>query len=424
MKTLRRTFVRAGLGAGLGAVGFPSLLETPPTASGTSQVSEAAPSKDSSFDPWVEIHRQNVRHNVQEISRRVGSRPILAVIKNNGYGMGAINVARLLDPQPEIFGFAVVKFHEAISLRDAGIRKPILLLGPFDERNLEDAVARGVMPMIYTPLGPALDKIAAKTQKPVPLHICIDTGIGRVGVPHHMAAPLVRALASRKAVQIQGTMMTFTEDPQFDKEQLRRFHETCASLEKEGIALGKKHAASSFSLFQHPDAFLDMVRPGMAIYGIYSENEFRRLAIMDLRPAISLKARVIYVKELRKGDSAGYNRAYIAKDDVWVATLPVGHADGWPRNAALAREKGAKVRINGTLYPVVASVSASHCIVEVGVDRLAVARENEERVKIGDLATFLDWQPGSRPEDVSESCGASVYDLTMHLNPLLPRRIV
>jgi len=269
--------------------------------------------------------------------------------------------------------------------------------------------------MIYTPLGSALDKVAAKLQKPVPLHICIDTGIGRVGVPYHQAAPLIRDLAIRKSVSIQGAMMTFTEDPEFDGEQLRRFHETCAALEKDGVSLGKKHAASSFTLFQHPEAFLDMVRPGMAIYGIYSENEFRHIAIMDLRPAISLKARVIYVKKLRKGDSAGYNRAYTARDDVWVATLPVGHADGWPRNAALAHEKGAKVRINGDLYPVIASVSASHCILEIG---------REERVRIGDIATFFDWQPGSRPEDVSESCGASVYDLTMHLNPLLPRRIV
>ena len=94
-----------------------------------------------------------------------------------------------------------------------------------------------------------------------------------------------------------------------------------------------------------------------------------------------------------------------------VATLPVGHADGWPRMAA----KGAKVRINGALFPVIASVSASHCIVEIG---------REERVKIGDTATFFDAQQGSRPEDVSEACGASVYDLTMHLNALLPRRIV
>ena len=408
MKSSRRSFLEAGLA-------LPALLNASPSFAESLQTSESVISKDSSFDPWVEIQRENLRHNVQEISRRVSSRPILAVIKNNGYGMGVANVAQLLEPQSEIFGFAVVKLHEAISLRDAGIRKPILLLGPFDEQNLEDAVTRGIMPMIYTPLGPALDKIAAKTQKPIPLHICIDTGIGRVGVPYHQAAPLIRDLAGRKSVQIHGTMMTFTEDPDFDKEQLRRFHETCASLEKDGIALGKKHAASSFTLFQHPEAFLDMVRPGMAIYGIYSENEFRHTGIMDLRPAISLKARVIYVKKLSKGDSAGYSRAYMAKDDVWVATLPVGHADGWPRIAALAHEKGAKVRINGSLYPVVASVSASHCIVEIG---------KEETVKTGDLATFFDWQPGSRPEDVSESCGASVYDLTMHLNPLLPRRIV
>lgn len=408
MKPSRRSFLEAGLA-------LPACLGVATSLSAASQSSEAAASKDSSFDPWVEIHRGNLRHNVHEVSRRAGARPILAVIKNNGYGMGVTNVAQLLEPQPEIYGFAVVKLHEAISLRDAGIRKPILLLGPFDERNLADAVARGIMPMIYTPLGPALDRITAKMQKTIPLHICIDTGIGRVGVPYLQAAPLVRDLASRKSVQIQGTMMTFTEDPDFDKEQLRRFQETCASLEKDGIALGKKHAASSFTLFQHPDAFLDMLRPGMALYGIYSENEFRRAPIMELRPAISLKARVIYVKKLRQGDSAGYNRAYLAKEDIWVATLPVGHADGWPRTAALVREKGAKVRINGGLYPVIASVSASHCIVEVG---------REQSVKIGDVATCFDAQPGSRPEDVSESCGASVYDLTMHLNPLLPRRVV
>ena len=188
--------------------------------------------------------------------------------------------------------------------------------------------------MVYTPVGPALERLAAKRGRAVPIHVCVDTGIGRVGVPYYQAAPLIRDLAIRKSVQIRGTMMTFAEDMEFDKEQIRRFHETCSALEEEGIALGKKHAASSFTLFQHPDAFLDMVRPGMAIYGIYSENEFRHAGVMDLRPAISLKARVAYVKKLRQGDSAGYNRAYMAKDDVWVATLPVGHADGWPRLAA------------------------------------------------------------------------------------------
>jgi len=403
MKYSRRTFLEAGLALPAVLHSAPKLASARPSSPGSSQ--------DSSFDPWVEIHRDNLRHNVAEISRRVSGRPILAVIKNNGYGMGAVNIAQLLEPQPEIFGFAVVKLHEAFSLRDAGIRKPILLLGPFDEQNLADAVARGILPMVYTAVGPVLDKIATKRQKAVSLHICVDTGIGRVGVPYHQATPLVRDLAARKSVHIAGTMMTFTEDPDFDQEQLRRFNETCTALEKEGMVLGKKHAASSFPLFQHPDAFFDMVRPGMAIYGIYSENEFRHMGTMDLRPAISLKARVIYAKKMQKGDSAGYNRAYMAKDDVWVATVPVGHADGWPRIAA----KGAKIRINGDLYPVIATVSASHAIIEIGA---------EEKVKIGDVATFFDAQSGSRPEDVSEACGASVYDLTMHLNPLLPRRIV
>src|SRR5882762_6749339 len=102
-----------------------------------------------------------LRPNVHEVSRRVASRPILEVIKNNCYGIGVVNVAQLLEPQPEIFGFDVVKLHEAISLRDAGVRKPILLLGPFDEQNLEESVARRIMPMIYTPLGSALDKTSA-----------------------------------------------------------------------------------------------------------------------------------------------------------------------------------------------------------------------------------------------------------------------
>jgi len=401
MKVTRRSMLTAGMA-------LPALGRGP---AAIQRRRVETPTVDSSFDPWVEVNRTNLQHNVAEISRRVDSRPILAVIKNNGYGLGVVNAAQLLEAAPAIAGFAVVKLHEAMSLRDAGIRKPVLLMGPFDERNLADLIARDIMPMVYTPIGVALDRIATARQKPAPLHICIDTGIGRVGVPFRQAAPLVRDLAARTSVQIAGVMMTFTEDPEFDVEQLSRFKTLCESLERAGIRLGRKHAASSFALFQRPDAFLDMVRPGMAVYGVYSEPEFRRAGTLDLRPALSLKARVAYVKQLPKGDSAGYNRAYMAKEDVWVATLPVGHTDGLPREAA----PRVRVRINGALYPIVATVSASHCIVEIG---------SEPRVKIGDEVAIFDWQEGSRPEDVNEACKASVYDLTMHLNPLLPRRIV
>jgi alanine racemase len=365
----------------------------------------------SSFDPWVEVREDHLRRNVAEIHRRVGGRPILAVIKNNGYGLGVARAARAIEREPSVAGFAVVKLHEAATLRDAGVRKPILCMGPLGESDLDDAVARDIQPMVYTPAGPVLERIAARRGRPVSIHVCVDTGIGRVGVPHREAAPLLRDLARRRGVRINGTMMTFTEDPEFDREQLRRFEALCGGLAAEGVALGRRHAASSFALFQNEGSFLDMVRPGMAIYGVYSETPFRGLGLMDLRPAVALRARVAYVKQLRAGDSAGYNRAYVAREDVWVATLPVGHADGLPRGAA----QGGRVKIGGRLFPLVATVSASHCIAELGREPLA---------RTGDVATIFDWEDGSRPEDLAAGFGGSVYDLLMHLDPLLPRQVV
>ncbi len=399
MKASRRSVLK--MGPALAAAGWVST--TASTASAAVQ--------DSSFDPWVEVQADNVRHNVGEISRRVSGRPILAVIKNNGYGAGIVNIGRILDPLSQIEAVAVVKLQEAMALRDAGIRKPILLLGPFTDQELEDLVARDIMPMVYTPVGDTLDRISSKLQKRIPLHICVDTGMGRVGVPFREASPLIKDLAGRESIRVEGVMTTLAEDTEGDKEQVRRLQSLCSSLESEGAKLGRKHATSSFALFENPDTFLDMVRPGMSVFGVYSEQRFRTMNILDLRVAMSLKCRVIYVKKLLKGDSAGYGRAYVAKEDVWVATLPVGHTDGWPRIAA----NGARVRIGDRFYPVIAAVSASHCIIELGA---------QTDVKSGDLAILFDWQDGSRPEDVSAACEASVYNLTMHLNPLLPRRVL
>lgn len=371
----------------------------------------AIPPRSSSFDPWVEVHAANLAHNVAEISRRVDKRPIIAVIKNNGYGCGVAVVGRLLEARPEVPAMAVVKLAEAMALRDAGVRKPILLMGPCDEDDLEAAIARDIEPMVYTPVGDVLDRIASRRQRPVAVHVCVDTGIGRVGVPYRQANALLRDLAARRGVRIASAMMTFSEDPALDAEQVVRFRGVGEQAAKDGVAVGFMHAASSFGLFERPEAFFDRVRPGMAVFGIYSEPAFRQRGILDLRPAVSLKARVAYVKQLQTGESAGYNRSYMATRPVWVATLPVGHADGWPRVAAA----GARVAIGGAFYPVIASVSASHTIVEIG---------DTNRVAIGDVATFFGWEPGGRPEDVGTACGASVYDLTMHLGALLPRRVV
>ena len=396
----RRSFLGTPIAALIPGVAWTAGQTPPPSPTAST----------SSFDPWIEVHAGNLAHNATEVAR-LAQRPVLAVIKNNGYGLGVAHVARALEGHSQIAGFAVVKLHEAVALRDRGIRKPILLMGPFDERDLRELVDRDIMPMVYTPVGDLLQREAQRAGRPVRIHVCVDTGIGRVGVPHTSAAALIRDLAGRQGIAIDGTMMTFAEDLEFDREQRRRFVSLTDELTAAGVRLGRRHAASSYTLFQHDDAAFDMVRPGMALLGIYPETAFRGLRRLDLKPAVALRVRVAYVKRLAAGTSAGYSRAYMATRDTWVATLPVGHADGWPRLAA----KGARVRINGRLYPVVASVSASHTIVEIGADAA---------VKAGDGATLFDWQDGSRPDDVSAACTASVYDLTMHLNPLLPRRVL
>jgi len=388
------------------------LLKTGAALTAASWNGSSAPARsvDSSLDPWVEVHADNLRHNIQEIHRRAASRPILAVVKNNGYGMGVVNAAHLLSPLPAVAGFAVVKLHEAVSLREAGIRKPIVLMGSCAEHELDEAIARDITPIVYTPLGPVLERIARRRQRAVPLQAFVDTGLGREGVPHQRAAALIRDLAGRKSLRIEGTMTAFSEVKEFDNEQLRRFHALCVSLEGEGVGLGRKHAASTTALFRLPDAFLDMVRPGAAIYGVHNYLEQRATHLMDLRTALSLKARVIYVKQLNEGESACYGQAYVAKSKVWLATLPFGHVDGVPAEA----EKGARVRIGGALYPVVA-LSSSHTIVEVG---------RESSVQIGDTAVLFDWQEGSRPEDIESACGSPAFRMLMHLNPLLPRRVI
>src|SRR4029079_8493208 len=217
----------------------------------------------------------------------------------------------------------------------------------------------------------ALERAAPRRGKPARIHLCVDTGLRRVGVadgpasdvigalagarggPPGRALELVGELARARGVAIDGLMMTFTEDEAFDREQLARFRTLIARVDRAGIAPGITHAASSYTLFQHPDAFLDAVRPGMALYGIYPEAAFLTTGVLDLVPAVALQKRVAYVEQLHAGESAGYNRAYVAQRPVWLATLPVGHADGLPRVAA----SGGRVRIGGALYPIIASIS-------------------------------------------------------------------
>ena len=208
-------------------------------------------------------------------------------------------------------------------------------------------------------------------------------------------------------------MMTFTEDLAFDREQAQRFKILTTDIEARGIPLGRLHAASTYTLFQHGrETWFDMARVGMALLGIYPEPKFKAMKVAGPEA----RAGDARARRVREADWRGRERRLRARlhgeeRPTWIATLPVGHADGWPRLAA----KGGRIRINGRMYPVIASVSASHTLVEIG---------DTPAVKAGDVATLFDWEDGSRPEDVAAATGASVYDLTMHLSPLLPRTVI
>ncbi len=400
MNVSRRTFVA---GAATAALARPLSL-----SSTTAQV----PDPTERFDPWLEIDPAALRYNVSVVARLSGGRPIMAVIKNNAYGLGLATVAAVLEELPEIMGFAVVKTDAAITLRDAGIRKPVLLMGLFSDADGPELVARNIDLILGTDdSGERVARAARQAGHSARVHVYLDTGMSRMGIPYHRAIPWLDEVAPL-GLDIQSTFMGFTEEPEFDREQLRRFIEVTGAAKERGFQLGALHAASSNGVYHLPEAHLDLVRPGIAIFGAYPSDEESERAIAELHPAVRLRARVVRVERLRMGDSVSYGREYTAERATWIATLPVGHTDGYPRKAV----NGARVLINGALYPAIGAVSASHTIVELG---------DEPTVSIGDVATLLGPDdPAIRPNALAAATDRSVYDILMHLNPVLPKVLV
>ncbi len=364
----------------------------------------------SRFDPWLEIDEGALRSNARAVARLTGNRPIMAVVKNNAYGLGLEVVGPILDRIDEVAGLAVVKAEEAIRLRDAGVRKPILLMGLASEEEGEELVRRNVRLSLYAePTVSLVARLGAQLGRAVPVHLYLDTGMGRMGIPYHRALPLVRRVAEAKEAKIEGCFMTFTEDPSFDPEQLRRFLEFAEEARREGIDLGRLHAASSHALFSLGDAYLDMVRPGLVLYGAYPTSAGEEST--SLVPAFRLRARVVRVELLRPGDTVSYGRTYVAERPTWTATLPVGHADGYHRTSV----RGCEVLIGERLYRVIGAVSASHTIVEVGA---------EKTVDLGAEAVLVGPdRPEIFPNEVAARAGISVYDVLMRLSPLLPKQV-
>lgn len=369
-------------------------------------------SLDGRFDPWIEVDREALAHNVGVVSRLTGARPILAVVKNDAYGLGLETAVGLLSEHDAVTGFAVVKPDDAITLREAGVRRDVLLMGMTPDAAVRDLVEADVRLSLY------LDDDARRLPAlvpggaPITAHVYLDTGMSRMGMPYHRALPWMVGLAESGSFDIGGTFMAFTEETDFDREQLSRFRSVVADAQERGIRLGRLHAASSNAVYHLPEAHLDLVRPGIALFGGYPSRPDEERSIAVLRPAVALKCRVVRVERLRPGDSVSYGRDYVAERPTWIATLPAGHVDAYPRSAV----EGARVAIGGATYPVIGAVSASHTIVEIG---------DEASVAVGDVATLVGPDaPEVHPNEVARASGSSVYDLFMHLDPTLPRVVV
>jgi alanine racemase len=398
MTVSRRTFVSAAAAAVFAKPSWGLPLSAQPVVS------------ESRFDPWLEVDGAALVENVGVLSGLVGGRPIMAVVKNNAYGLGLADVALSLEPLPQIAGFAVVKTAAALALRDAGIRKPVLLMGLFSDEDGPELVTRDIHFSLCTmDSAQRVSRATAAAGRPARAHIYLDTGMSRMGVPYHEALPWLVEVSRLDNVQIDGTFMGFTEDPEYDREQLRRFKAVAAEARAGGANLGLLHAASSNAVFNFPEAYLDMVRPGISLYGAYPSNDGAEREVAELRCAFRLRARVVRVQRLRPGDSVSYGRNYVAEQPTWIATLPVGHSDGFTRKAV----DGARVLINGRTYPVIGAVSASHAIVELGAEPTAA---------IGDVATLVGPDdPAVHPNALAAATGTSVYDVLMHLNSELPK---
>ena len=367
---------------------------------------------DEGFDPWVEIIAPAFRHNAVEVSRLAGGRPILAVVKNNAYGLGDQVVGPIVDGCPQVTGLACVRPAEALAMRAAGVRKPILTMAELGIDESVELVRHDVTLSCWLDEAPArLARIAQEARRTVAIHPYLDTGMNREGMPVARALPWLEVLAKTPQVRIDGIYQMFVHDVDFDREQLQRFTAFLDRAAAAGVRPRLRHAAATYELHRVPEAHLDAVRVGNALFGSPAGADVTHA--FDPRPVFRLKARVVRVERVEAGESAGFGRGFRPVAPTAVALLPVGHTDGYASAAAGACE----VLIGGRTYPVVpGGVNSAHTIVDVGAD---------PAVRVGDEATLVGPDhPAILPAEVGARTKTGTLQVMTRLSALLPRRVV
>jgi alanine racemase len=360
------------------------------------------------YDPWIELNLENMTWNLSQI-RKAAKVPVMAVIKANAYGHGLIETGRHLE-KAGIDYLMVGKLQEALWLREEGVSTPVLNFGPFRSEDAEVIIKNNISQSVFNKKVSSLNEAALKLGKRAKAHIHVDTGMGRMGISYRDALPYIKTVYSLKGVLVKGISTALTEDEEFDKEQLRRFLSLCEEAEKEGISLGFRHAASSDGLMDLPSSYLDMVRPGIAIYGYYPSEKTQKEDRLALKPVLQLKCRVVDVKTLHPGDSVSYHRKYTAQKMEKIAIIPIGYSDGYPHNVI----NKASVLIKGKRFPLIAAITANHCTALLG---------GNTAVATGDEVVLLGNQGKEKitAEEIAGWAEVSSYKTLISLSPFLPR---
>ena len=348
---------------------------------------------------WAEVDLDAIAQNMREIRKITNpSSQIMAVVKADAYGHGFLEVTRtLLENGADRLAVAVLQ--EGKQLRSRGVTVPILILGASGLGSIEDLINFDITPSVFTyEFAKALSYEAERKEKVTKIHIKIDTGMSRIGYlagdDNEEIADEIIKISRLPYIEIEGIFSHFAASDEYDASythlQFDRFTDVCQRLESRGLNIPIKHICNSAGIMMYPEMHLDMVRPGVILYGMYPSDEVDK-SRLDLIPAMTLKSTVTHVKEVEAGRGVSYGREYITKGVTKIATVPIGYADGYLRRLA----KEGKMIVNGVKVPIIGRICMDQCMIDVtnvnntdrGDEVIIFGRKG---VTIDDLAKWLD----------------------------------
>ncbi len=364
---------------------------------------------------YARIDLDAVRENFRNMKANLADGvQMIAVVKTDGYGHGAVKIARMTESFDYIWGFAVATVEEAIELREAGITKPILILGFAFPDDYDTIVRNDIRPAVFKlSMAEQLDEAARRAGVTAPVHLAVDTGMTRIGLQvTEKCADEAAAIAALPNLKIEGMFTHFARADEIDKtsacQQYDRYMKFSGMLEARGVKISMKHVSNSASIMELPQFQLDAVRAGITIYGIYPSEEVDR-SRLSLRPVMSLVSHIAFVKEVPAGTPVSYGGTFVTQRPTRIATIPVGYGDGYPR---LLSNRG-EVLIRGRRAPIIGRV----CMDQFMVDVTDIEAEEFDRVTLlgndGDECITAD--------ELGRISGRFPYELTCDINRRVPR---